>query len=175
DLTIVRDGKEMVLNVGTVLDESGSRMMGFQSSGYTDTGFGGTLKYAFYETKYNVDLVFTSLKMLFTGKASINDLSGPVGMVSMIGSTVDESREGGIRTVFLTLCFWIVLLSANLGIMNLLPIPALDGGRILFLIIEGIRGKPHNRKVEGTINFIFFVLLMMLMVYIMARDIIKLF
>ena len=175
DLTIERDGKEMTFTVGTVLGEDGTRMMGFQSGGYTDLGFGGTLKYAFYETKYNVEVVFASLKMLFTGKAGINDLSGPVGMVSMIGSSVEEAGSYGVRSIFLTLCFWIVLLSANLGVMNLLPIPALDGGRILFLIIEGIRGKPHNRNVEATINFIFFMLLMALMVYVMARDIVKLF
>ena len=175
ELTIRRGDQELVLNVPTAEDEDGSRYMGFTSDGYTREGVAGTIKYAYYETKYNVDIVFKSLGMLLTGKAGIDDLSGPVGMVSMIGESVNESKDYGAKSVFLTICLWIVLLSANLGVMNLLPIPALDGGRILFLIVEGIRGKPFNRNVEGMINFVFFILLIALMLFIMSRDIIRLF
>ena len=69
----------------------------------------------------------------------------------------------------------IVMLSANLGVMNLLPIPALDGGRFLFLIVEAIRGKPINREKEGLVNFIGFALLMVLMVFILFNDVSNLF
>ena len=67
--------------------------------------------------------------------------------------------------------YWVILLSANLGVMNLLPIPALDGGRLVFLIIEAIRGKEVNRNVEGMIHFAGFVLLMLLMVFVLFNDI----
>lgn len=75
----------------------------------------------------------------------------------------------------LNMMYWCILLSANLGVMNLLPIPALDGGRLLFLIIEWIRRKPMNPKYEGYVNMAGFMLLMLLMVVILGHDIIKLF
>lgn len=77
--------------------------------------------------------------------------------------------------VILNLINWSVMISANLGVMNLLPIPALDGGRLVFLIIEAIRRKPVPREKEGMVHFIGIVLLMVLMVVIMANDIRKLF
>lgn len=77
--------------------------------------------------------------------------------------------------VTLNLFNFIVMLSANLGVMNLLPLPALDGGKLIFLIIEALRGKPVKREHEGMVHFVGMVLLMMLMVYIMFKDIVNLF
>ena len=79
--------------------------------------------------------VFKSFKLLFTGKVSANDVSGPVGIVSAIGNVVTESKSDGVLYVILNLINWSVMISAKLGVMNLLPIPALDGGRLVFLII----------------------------------------
>ena len=95
-------------------------------------------------------------------------------MVSAIGQTYDSAKDYGVMSVVLTMCNLVIILSANLGVMNLLPIPALDGGRLLFLIIEAIRRKPLNRNREGLVNFVGFALLMVLMVVIMFNDIVNL-
>ena len=135
----------------------------------------GTISYSFKNVGYWIKAVFKSFKLLFTGKVSANDVSGPVGIVSAIGNVVTESKSDGVLYVILNLINWSVMISANLGIMNLLPIPALDGGRLVFLIIEAIRRKPVPREKEGMVHFIGIVLLMVLMVVIMANDIRKLF
>ena len=97
----------------------------------------------------------------------------PVGIVNTIGDLVDETKNYGISSVMLTLMSFCILLSANLGVMNLLPIPALDGGRLLFQIIEVIRRKPINQEKEGIITLIGFAALMVLMVFILFNDISK--
>ena len=115
-----------------------------------------------------------SLKMLLTGQASINDLSGPVGIADIVGTTYEESRSEGVLMTFLSLLNLVILLSANLGVMNLLPIPGLDGGKLLFVIIEGVSGRPVNRRFENTIQLVAAALLMMLMVYVMYHDVMRL-
>ena len=100
---------------------------------------------------------------LFTGKISINDLSGPVGIYSAVG----ESRKAGVVNILLLTAY----LSINLGIMNILPIPALDGGHVLFLLIEKITRKKMNQKIEAIATNIFFILLLALMAYVTLHDI----
>ena len=107
--------------------------------------------------------------------ATVNDMSGPVGIVSAIGDVVEESKSDGAFYVFLNLLNWTIMISANLGVMNLLPLPALDGGRLTFLFIEAIRRKPISRDKEGMVHFVGIVLLMILMVVILFNDIRKLF
>ena len=119
------------------------------------------IKYSLVEVKYQVKMVFKSLGMLFTGQLGVNDFTGPVGIVDAIDS------------VFLNLVNFTILLSANLGIMNLLPIPGLDGGRLLFLLIEAVRGKPV--KHEEYINLAGMLLIMVFAMYILFKDIINLF
>ena len=87
----------------------------------------------------------------------------------------DKDNGGGPGMMVMSMIYWCIMLSANLGVMNLLPIPALDGGRLLFLIIEWIRRKPMNPKYEGYVNMAGFMLLMLLMVVILGHDIINLF
>ena len=113
--------------------------------------------------------------MLVTGKVTKDDVAGPVGIVSAISSVVEQSKPDGIFYVILNLANWIVMISANLGVMNLLPIPALDGGRLLFLLIEAVRGKPVDQKKEGMVHLIGMALLMLLMFLILFNDISKLF
>ena len=108
-----------------------------------------------------------------TGKKE-KDLSGPVGIVDAIGTTYEESKSEGTMILWMNMLNLAVLLSANLGVMNLLPFPALDGGRLVFLVIEAIRRKPINRQVEGGIHFAGLMLLMALMVFVMYNDIVKL-
>ena len=119
-------------------------------------------------------MVVQSLKMIFTGKVSRDEVSGPVGIVTVIGDTYKASLVDGIKYVFLNLASLTVMLSANLGVMNLLPIPALDGGRLVFLIIEAIRRKPVDREKEGFVHLVGFILLMLLMVFLFYNDIAKL-
>ncbi|MBQ2745453.1 MAG: RIP metalloprotease RseP [Lachnospiraceae bacterium] len=132
-----------------------------------------TIKYSFIEVKYQIETVFKSLGMLFTGDLGVNDFTGPVGIVDAIDSVYEESQEDGAWYVFLNLANFTILLSANLGVMNLLPIPGLDGGRLVFLIIEAFRGKPV--KHEEYINVAGMLLLMLFALYILFKDIINLF
>ena len=112
-------------------------------------------------------LVVNTLKLLFTDKTvNLNDLSGPIGILSLIK---DATSQG-----LLTLLNWTAIISVNVGLMNLLPIPALDGGRIAFLIYEAITKKKPSPKVENTIHNIGFILLMVLFVYVAFNDVIRL-
>ena len=113
--------------------------------------------------------------MLFTGKVTKDDVAGPVGIVSAISDVVEQSKPDGVFYVILNLANWVVMISANLGVMNLLPLPALDGGRLVFLIIEAIRRKPVNRQIEGMVHFAGLMVLMLLMVVVMYNDILKIF
>ncbi|MEZ4114459.1 MAG: site-2 protease family protein [Candidatus Paceibacterota bacterium] len=103
----------------------------------------------------------------FRGQADVSNLTGPVGIVSLVG---DASSLGIVY-----LLMFIALISVNLGVINLIPFPALDGGRILFLIIEKIKGGPISPKVANTLNSIGFLILIVLMIFITFRDIVKLF
>ncbi len=133
------------------------------------------VSYSLYEVWYNITSTLKSLVLMIRGRVNADEISGPVGIVGMIGNTVEESKPYGIWVIFLTISNMIVLFSANLGVMNLLPIPALDGGRIIFLLGELVTGKPLNRKFEAYIHFAGFALLMVFMMFIMYNDIRKIF
>ncbi len=117
-------------------------------------------------------LIWISLFDLLKGTYGINDLSGPIGVVSTMASALDQSIKIMSFSSFLML---IALITINLGIFNLLPIPALDGARFVFLLIEAIRGKPISAEKEGWVHFIGFAALMLLMLIVTFNDIIKLF
>ena len=136
--------------------------------------FGNVIKYSFTEVRYEIATVLKSLKMLVTGQVSANEISGPVGIVTVIGDTYTSAKSSGATVTILSLINLAIMLSANLGVMNLLPIPALDGGRIFLYLIEIIIGKPIPKDKEGMIHFVGFVLLMALMVFLLFNDIRKL-
>lgn len=131
-------------------------------------------KYALIEIVFWVRMVFYGFALIFTGAISPSEVAGPVGIVSVVSEGYRESIKAGLIYGIKTVSFFIVLLSSNLGVMNLLPIPALDGGRLVFLIIEAIRRKPINEEREGTIHFVGYILLMALMVVILFNDVRKL-
>lgn len=133
------------------------------------------IKYSVLEVRYWLKATVKSLIMLVQGKLSANDLSGPVGIAVTIDETIDEVKPYGISSVVLTMINFAVLLSVNLGVMNLLPLPALDGGRLLFMLIEVVRGKPVPPDKEGIVHFIGFVALMILMVFVLYNDIARIF
>lgn len=179
ELTAVRDGKEISASVTPKLvkDEQGNDVyrLGFSyNSQRTKANVWETVKYSAYEVKFWICTTIESLGQMITGKVSAKEVSGPVGIVQVVGDVVNDSLPGGVRLVVLNILIMGILLTANLGVMNLLPIPALDGGRLLFLIIEAIRRKPLPEKFENYVNVGGFVLLMGLMVLILANDILKL-
>ena len=136
-------------------------------------GIVGTLYYSLNETKYVVATTVETLKMIVTGRVKAKEIAGPVGIVNMIGNSYEQSKSEGIMVVLLSMASISILISANLGVMNLLPIPALDGGRLVFLIIEAVRGKPVDPDKEGRVHFVGFVLLMLLMVVVLFNDILR--
>ncbi|MCI8514064.1 MAG: RIP metalloprotease RseP [Lachnospiraceae bacterium] len=128
----------------------------------------------FHEVKYWMEYTWASLGMLFTGRVPVTELSGPVGIVSVVNDVVEESKTDGAFYVFINLANISLLLSVNLGVMNLLPFPALDGGRILFILFELIRGKPVPSEKEGIVHMVGMVLLMLLMTFVFYNDIVRL-
>lgn len=150
-------------------DEDGvtSTVFGIGQDPTRHKGVGNSLKYAFVKSGSILSSMFTIIGSMITGQLSIGALSGPIGVYSVVGEAAKTSRE--------SVLYLVAYLSLNLGFINLLPFPAVDGGRVLFLIIEGIRKKKMNPKVENTINAIGFALLMLLMLIITIKDIINLF
>lgn len=140
---------------------------GFSPTGTVSKGFVAGIKYACGKWINTVEQMFFTVWYLIIGKLSLSMLSGPVGIYNVVG----EARALGISSV-LSL---VALLNINVGFINILPLPAFDGGHALFLIIEKIKGSPVNQKVENTIHNIFFILLMLLMLYVTFNDILRLF
>lgn len=168
-LGIERDGK--VETISAIPQMTKQVDSGFIYNIYREkTNFLGVMKYSAVEVRYWVSTTVESLMMLIKGQFSVNDLSGPVGIIDVIGDSYEEAKSEGAMMVWMQMLYWAILLSANLGVMNLLPIPALDGGRLVFLLIESVRKKRLNPNVEGMIHFAGFVLLMMLMVFVMFND-----
>lgn len=125
--------------------------------------------------RYMVKMTFSSFRMLFVGQAKVSELAGPVGAAQIVGDEYESAKQAGPLAVVISMLNIALLLSANIGIVNLFPIPAFDGGKLLFLIYEAIRGKPADSKVEGTIQLVGVGLLLMLLVVVMYNDITRLF
>ena len=174
-VTYERAGQRKTVTVTRKKTQAGSYAFGISMKKKAKEGIWGTLKYSVLEVRYQIKSTFLSLKYLVTGRFKLNDLSGPVGIVNMIGNTYEQSIVYGIKTVVLSLLNFAIMLSANLGVMNLLPLPALDGGRLVFIIIEMIRRKKVPPEKEGMVHFAGLVLLMALMVIVMANDIKNIF
>lgn len=134
-----------------------------------------SLKYGCIEVKFWIGSVFDSLKLLVTGQLGINDMAGPVGIVQVVDDTYQETKSDGILITVMSMLNILILISANLGVVNLLPLPAFDGGRLVFLIIEAIRRKPVNKNAEAMVHFVGMMLLMVLMVVILFNDVRRLF
>ena len=133
----------------------------------------------FVETGNSALLVFKTLGLLFTDKSvGISDLSGPIGILDATVSMIDIRDANGklmIGEIIISLLNWIAMLSVNIGLLNILPLPALDGGRIAFIIYEAITRKKPNAKVENIIHSIGFILLMALFVFVAFNDVLRLF
>lgn len=168
-LGIERDGEVQTISLKPQMTKQIDT--GFVYNLYREkTNFLGVLRYSASEVRYWISNTIESLMMLIKGQFSVNDLSGPVGIIDVIGDSYEEAKEEGTVMVWLQMLYWAILLSANLGVMNLLPIPALDGGRLVFLAVEAVRKKKLDPNVEGMIHFAGLVLLMLLMVFVMFND-----
>ena len=178
-VTFERDGQQYETELIPKYDEElGRYLYGFVGSGVREKHSNNPfilLKYSVHEVGYWIDSTIQSLRLLVTGGVSVNDMSGPVGIVDAIGDSYEESVSYGIGYAILQMMYISVFLSANLGVMNLLPIPALDGGRLVFLVIEAIRGKKIDPEKEGMVHFVGLVLLLILMVVIMFNDVRRIF
>lgn len=170
-----RDGKRHEATVTPVKSAEGRYMMGVSASDpyYTKANVFTAIQYGFYETQFSVRSTIDGLKMLIYRKIGIKQLSGPVGIGSFVNNSYKQSRGYGARAVFVTMLSIALLISANLGVMNLLPIPALDGGRLLFLIIEAIRRKRIPPEKEGMVHLAGMAALLLLMAVVMYNDITK--
>ena len=177
EVTYLRDGVEKTVTITPQYNEEEDRyLIGFLGYGeYVDCKNMNLFKYSYYEVRYSLKATVKSLGMLVTGNASKDDISGPIGIAQVIGEVTEEAEPEGTWVVMLNLMNIALLLSVNLGVLNLLPLPALDGGRLVFMLIEAVRGKPIPPEKEGIVHFAGFVVLMILMVFVMYNDIVRLF
>ncbi len=172
-----RNGSKGVAEVTPRYDEQAGRYyIGIRGGGeFLDCNPLQVFQYGFYEVGYYVKTTYKSLGMLIRGQIKKDEVSGPIGIAQFVGDSYDQAQENyGTTSAILTMLEIIVLLSVNLGILNLLPLPALDGGRLLFMFVEVVRGKPIAPEKEGMIHFAGLVVFMVLMVFIMYNDIMKL-
>jgi regulator of sigma E protease len=170
DLTVLRDGKEVFLPgvrfpstemEGVLFGSPDFRVYGVEKS------FGGVLKHTFYRSLSTVKMIFDQLVDLLRGRYGLNAVSGPIGITQEVANA---AKSGAMYVIYL-----MAVITVNLGIFNLLPLPALDGGRLLFILIELIAGRPVNKNVEGYIHLVGLLILFGLMILIAFKDIAGLF
>lgn len=176
ELVFERDGKKHEVTIVPKQDENGSYLMGVTSPAeYKKANVFTAMQYGVYEVKFWIATTLESLKMLVTGGVGVDQLSGPVGIVNVVDDTYQQSKDYGVIVVLMQMLNIGILLSANLGVMNLLPLPALDGGRLVFLVIEAIRGKRVAPDKEGMVHFVGMMLLFALMIFVLFNDIKRIF
>lgn len=176
EIVYEREGNTYEATVVPAYNEEENRYyIGFAGCEYGECDGLEVFQYGYYQLRYSMVSTFKSLKLMLTGGVSRKDIAGPVGIANMVGETYEAVKPAGWESVVLTMMNIVVILSVSLGVMNLLPIPALDGGRLVFLLIEVIFRKPIPPEREGVVHFIGFVLLMVLMVFILFNDISNIF
>jgi len=160
--------EKVIINpVKTKVNDKDTYRYGFTINTKVEKGIFASIKYAFTKTINLVDQMISIIFYLATGKLSLNNLSGPIGIYNIVG---ESAKEGLISLIYLT-----AYLCINVGFINFIPLPAFDGGRILFLIIEKIKGSKVNQKIENTIHTIGFFMLIALMLIITYNDILRFF
>ncbi len=182
DLVVLRDGERVRfdnLAVGTFSDSDGNPYQGYgfyRTAIVREATLGTRLQYTWYNTVDFVRTVWFSLQMLVNGSARVSDLNGPVGIVSTINDVGNQSAS--VADALMNIVYFGAFISVNLSVMNLLPIPALDGGHILFLVVSTVSEKLFRRKIpmkyEAAINMVFLALLMGLMLFVTFNDVMRL-
>lgn len=167
EVTVERGDETLERTVSTMEDDQiDRRIIGVQFD--VEQSLGSAISGSFRETRTIVVEIFNFFGRIFSGEADVSEeVAGPVGIVSLVG---DATRAGFLNVALLT-----AFISINLGIMNLLPIPALDGSRIMFLLLEAVRGKPIDPEKEGMVHLVGFALLIFIMLLVTYQDILRLF
>ena len=169
DIKVERNGEKIVVEDVSFghFEESGVTFGNYDFKFLEEErNFATLMKHSFRRSVSTVKMTVDSIWSLITGRYGIDAVSGPVGVASVVGSAV--------KTGFISFLYIVTVLSINLGVFNLIPFPALDGGRFLFLIIEAIRRKPMKKETESAINFAGIILLFGFMIFVMGKDIFKL-
>lgn len=173
DITVIRNGEKIVIEdvVFPTVEENGVTLgnydMLFYGVSEADRSFSIVISHTFWRTYSTAKMVWDSLADLIGGRFGLDAISGPIGMTELVGTAVVAGWES-------LLYLWVII-SVNLGVMNLLPLPALDGGRLMFLLWEALTRKPVNKTVESYINAAGLLILMAFMILITFKDIFKLF
>ena len=162
EVEVIRNGETISLTLGLDLVPTYYLGINFKMA---ENNFANNTYYAFYKTGDFLGSIFENLKMLFTGKVGIDQMMGPVGISSVVSQT----------TGFVDFIYMLAIISISLGITNLLPIPALDGGKLLILLIEAIRRKQMKEELEIGIQMVGFIILISLSIFISYKDILRIF
>lgn len=185
-VTVLRDGKKENFVVSPQFSEESNKwILGVNLKilfgpftkaydGYENAGVLYTLKNSFYSTIYYIKATVLGIAQLITGGISLDQVSGPIGIVEVVGESYEYGINYSVGAAVQNMAYLAAILSANLGAMNFLPIPALDGGRLLFFIVELIRRRKMDAETEGKIHFAGFMLLIAFMILVAYNDIIKL-
>ena len=161
-MEIERNGEKITLNLELDLIPTYYLGINFKMA---ENNLANNVYYAFFKTGDFLGSIVENLKMLFTGKVGIDQMMGPVGISSVVSQT----------TGFVDFIYMLAIISISLGVTNLLPIPALDGGKLLILLIEAIRRKPMKEELEIGIQMVGFIILISLSIFIAYKDILRIF
>lgn len=182
-LDIERDGKMLEFKLIPIKDKNGQYILGFEKnirSGvfskineYEKINLFEIISNSFFMIAFYIKLTFVGLVRLISLKLSFSEMSGPIGIVKVIGDAYTLSITESFFYALQAMANFMAILSVNIGIINLLPLPALDGGRIFFLLLEAVRHKPINSEKEGFVHFVGFIILMIFAAIIAVSDIIK--
>ncbi|NLP46052.1 MAG: hypothetical protein GX347_03280, partial [Epulopiscium sp.] len=174
ELTILRNGEKKVISLKPKWDvDTKMWRIGFAAQPVQGS-IGQILYYSFHRMIFLVHITVSGFVQLFTNQVSRDMVAGPVGIVKVIGETYQVGLKYSVLTAIANVLWLAAALSANLGALNLFPIPALDGSRLVFLAIEGIRKRPVNPEKENMIHFVGLVVLMLFMLYITYGDVVQL-
>ena len=169
DIVVIRNGEKITVedvsfpnfsDSGVIFGDCDFRMYADKET------FGNYIKHSYFRSLSTVKMVFDSLVNLLSGKYGMEAVSGPVGVTEVVGEAAQSSLP--------TLLYVVTVISINLGVFNLLPFPALDGGRFVFLALEAVRGKPIDKKIEAYVNFAGLIILFTFMAFVTFKDVIKL-
>ena len=170
DLTVERGGERIELN-GILFPGMAAEGIAFGSPDFRvyaeERNFGNLMKHTFFRSVSTVKMIYDQLFDLIRGRFGMNAVSGPIGITEEIGNAA--------KSGFDTFLYLVIVITINLGVFNLLPVPALDGGRLLFLLIEAVLRRPVNKNVEGYIHFAGLMILFGIMILVACKDIAGLF
>lgn len=170
DIEVIRNGERLLIEDVSfpTMEDSGVTFGNYDFIPYAEQAtLPNLIKHAYFRSVSTVKMVYDSLFGLLSGRFGMEAVSGPVGVAEVVG---DAAKMGMINFLYI-----VTVLSINLGVFNLVPFPALDGGRLLFLVIEGVRRKPINRDVESYINFVGIIILFAFMIFVTVKDVLNLF